>query len=132
MYVCDVTLCVVTLTHCRSYHDPHPTNAAIKHNVNNFCLAVVNSLKLGCIRSYKFNVEFSLEVYRYLFNNRGTAVEHRRGKQYNLADFKHHFPLGWNTYHDKHGDGCTVNFPVIMISNISMDLRITVEVQMEM
>lgn len=55
--------------------------------------------------------------------NKGTLVAHRRGKQYRLSDFDDHFPKGWNTLYDKHSDGCTVDFPIIMLPSIKYGPR---------
>lgn len=82
------------------------------------CIAVANSLKVGCIRSNKFNVDFSLDVFRYLFNNKGSAVVRGRGKLYKSSDFNEQFPEGWSTLYDNLGDGCTIDFPIIMYPTI--------------
>lgn len=115
-------LCLHYLPYCRSYHDPQPTDSAVQHSVNNFCMAVARSLKVGCIRANEFNVEFSLDVFRSLFNNKGTVTAldgSTRGKLYELSDFEDHFPKGWNTLYNKLGDGCTVDFPIVMLPSIN-------------
>ncbi len=92
----------------RSYHNPRPERQAILNSASRFREAVDSSLRLGSIRCYKFNVEFRLDVFSYLFNSDS-------GCKYYEDDFpEDHFPTGWSVVYDRLGDGCRIDFPVEM------------------
>lgn len=99
----------------RTYTNPHPENRCILDCVSNFVSAVSASLKLGTVRLCKFSVEFRLDVFKFLFDGKGTTSSRTAGKLYNRGDFdSKYFPEGWNTVCDKLGDGCEIEFPVQM------------------
>ena len=76
-------------------------------------------MSAGVIRSHKLVIQFNLDVFRYLFYNKGTPIAHVNGKSYDLVDFNViFFPADWYVAYDKHGDGCCIDFPVIMTPKI--------------
>ena len=80
------------------------------------------SLRLGTIQAHKINVEFSLDVFRFLFNGKGRRPDKGRGMLYGKEYFdKQYFGEDWWISHDKLGNGCCVDFP----------LRINVTVKFE-
>ena len=60
--------------HCRTYTEPNPPRRVVLDAVSSLTIAFLNSLKLGVVRSYKFNVPVHRDVFNYLFCNRGRSV----------------------------------------------------------
>ena len=99
----------------RTYSNPHPENRFILDCVSNFVSAVSASLKLGTVRLCRFPVEFRLDVFKFLFDGKGTTSSGIAGKLYNRGEFdSKYFPEGWSTVCDKLGDSCEIEFPVQM------------------
>ena len=80
--------------------------------VSNLTTAMQRSLKLGVVRCCKFDVEFRLDVFKFLFDGKGQSTPGRQGKLYGARDFPDLFVSGWSVTYDKHGDGCAVVFPL--------------------
>lgn len=86
----------------RTYSNPHPENRFILDCVSNFVSAVSASLKLGTVRLCRFPVEFCLDVFKFLFDGKGTTSSGIAGKLYNRGEFdSKYFPEGWSTVCDK-------------------------------
>ena len=75
--------------------------------------AIHSSLKAGVNCKNKFDLEFRTDVYRFLFNGKGTTPPTGRGLFYNFQDFgETYFTDDWYVAYDKLGDGCKVDFPI--------------------
>ncbi|KAJ7373254.1 hypothetical protein OS493_012843 [Desmophyllum pertusum] len=60
-------------------------------------------------------VEFRHDVFKYLFQRKGRKSKDKYWTMYEEPDFsKCNFPIQWNSWFDKHGDGCRMRFPVKM------------------
>lgn len=67
-------------------------------------------------RGCNITVKFHTDVFRFLFNNKGTDYTHGRGQ---IDDFDTtYFPKDWYITYDKLGHGCEVEFPVRMYSKL--------------
>ena len=87
--------------------------------ISSFTDAVHKSLKKGVNQSCKITVNFRTDVFTYLFQNKGSAYDHGRGRLYTAQDFDPmYFPQDWYQVYDQLGDGCEIEFPVRMISNV--------------
>ena len=71
----------------RSYFNPQPSVREITDSVSNFLTGLSGSLKSGAIRKCQFTVEFRMDVFRYLFRDRGTKPTRGVGKLYQKVDF---------------------------------------------
>ena len=81
-------------------------------NIQRFIFNVRCSLHAGTVRSFKFCVEFRLDVFRYLFKDSGITAT-RGKKYYALTDFSSEFFFDeWYVVYDKYGNGCMIDFPV--------------------
>ena len=59
-----------------------------------------------------------MDVFRYLFRDRGTKPTRGLGKLYQTVDFSEQFfSSEWEVY-DRLGDGCQVDFPIRMHSKL--------------
>ena len=87
--------------------------------VSTLCDAVNGSLRLGVNRGCQFTVDLRTDVFKYLFQNKGSDYEHGTGRLYTYSDFDTtYFPTDWYKVHDKLGDCCMVEFPVRMFSKV--------------
>ena len=76
-------------------------------HVSDFISSISKSLKCGTIRASKLCIDFRLDVFRYLFKDKGS------GKLYERTDFNsEYFSEGWWFVQDKNGDGCCIDFPI--------------------
>lgn len=76
-------------------------------NISKLKESIERSLRAGSIRKYKFSVGFRFDVFRYVF---GSDREH-----FSEEDFPAHlFPAGWSVVYDRLGDGCSIDFPIVM------------------
>ena len=74
-------------------------------------------MKAGLIRSCSFSVEFRKDVFIYLFKDKGTKVDNKRGLMYNRGDFTDsYFSDDFFTFYNKFGECCKIGFPVHMYS----------------
>ena len=114
-YLC----CLLESSTCRSYEDPLPPYRVIADNVSTLVSSIQSSLKLGVNRSCKFSLEFRMDVFRFLFSDKGTTPPTGRGKFYELEEFSSaYFPAGWHIVYDRLGDGCRVDFPIRLESKL--------------
>lgn len=82
-------------------------------NVSCLLCAVNTSLKAGTVRSWKFYVEFRLDVFNFLFDGKGRDPNVESGTLYDKEDFDSaYFPDDWWIVLDRHGDSCCIDFPV--------------------
>ena len=103
----------------RSYFNPQPSVREIMDNVSNFMSGLSGCLKSGAIRKCQFTVEFRMDVFRYLFRDRGTKPTRGLGKLYQKVDFSEQFfSSEWDKVYDRLGDGCQVDFPIRMHSKL--------------
>ena len=85
--------------------------------VSNMASAILKSLKAGLIHQRHLRVEFSLDVFRFLFDGKGTKVPRRSGKLYCFEDFdERYFNREHFEYYNSHDEGCKVKFPLYMNS----------------
>ena len=104
---------------CRSYKGPRPAFQVVSDNVSSLILGIQGSLRRGTNLNCKFNVEFRIDVFSYLFSGRGSLPPSGQRKLYNLDDFNPmFFPSNWFIVYDKLRNGCTVNFPVCIESKL--------------
>lgn len=105
---------------CRSYRHPKPLKVTVEDNVNRFIVSIANSLNAGTVRSCTFTIPFNLDVFKYLFNDKGTSIPRSSGKTYSLADFDigDLLPDDWYVLYDKHGNGCSIDFPITITPKI--------------
>lgn len=97
----------------RGYHQPDPPLRALLDDISSFTRAISESLRAGCIRKNKIDVNFRSDSFKILFSNKGT------GTQYNLTDFdQRYFLEGWNRYVCKTGEGFEVDFPIILVHKL--------------
>jgi len=89
-----------------------PAYRVVSGNVSSLILGIQCSLRQGINLNCKFNVEFRLDVFSYLFNGKGSLPPSGQGKLYNVDDFNPtYFPFNWFIVYDKLGNGCKVDFP---------------------
>ena len=82
-------------------------------------VGIQSSLRRGINLNCKFNVEFRLDVFNYLFSGKGSVPPSGQGKFYSLDDFNPmFFPVNWFIVYDKLGNGCKVDFPVRLDSKL--------------
>ena len=55
---------------CRSYEGPRPAFQVVSDNVSSLILGIQGSLRRGINLNCKFNVEFRIDVFSYLFSGR--------------------------------------------------------------
>ena len=103
----------------RSYFNPQPSVREIIDSVSNFLSSPSGSLKSGAICKCQFTVEFRMDVFRYLFRDRGTKPTRGLGKLYQKVDFSEQFfSSEWDKVYDRLGDGCQVDFPIRIHSKL--------------
>ena len=108
----------------RSYFHPHPSRETVEDNVSRLIFSIVKSLSAGSVRSCTFSVPFSLNVFRYLFNGKGTPVPRRSSLSFDATDFNlDFFPETWYVVCDKHGNGCSIDIPIVMTSKLNYGPR---------
>ena len=104
---------------CRNYEDPSPPFRVVSDSVSSLILGIQGSLRRGINLNCKFNVEFRIDVFSYLFSSKGSLPPSGQGKLYNLDDFNPtFFPGNWFIVYDKLGNGCKVDFPVRLESKL--------------
>ena len=117
--IVKVVIDIPLFHHCRSYEDPSPAFRVVSDNVSSLILGIQCSLRRGINLNCKFNVEFRLDVFSYLFSGKGSLPPSGKGKLYNLDDFNPtFFPVNWFIVYDKLGNGCKVDFPVRLESKL--------------
>ena len=80
---------------------------------------VQKSLKSGINCNNKVEVEFRTDVFKFLFNGKGSKPPRGRGLFYYLEEFDStYFSDDWYIVYDKLGDGCKVDFPIRLESKI--------------
>ena len=93
---------------CRSFDHPDPSNELIMENVSRLQEGIDASLRMGSIKNCRFAVEFRRDVFVKLFNSNCSHL-------YSEEDFPSElFPPEWSAVYDRLGDGCRIDFPVIM------------------
>ena len=65
---------------CRCYNNLRPERRLVLDSVSSFVSSVNSSLRAGTVCSYKFCVEFRLDVFKFLFSNKGTFPESGAGR----------------------------------------------------
>ena len=64
-------------------------------------------------------VEFRVDIFRYLFHGKGHTPPRGRGLLHNLKDFDETYIMDeWCIAYDRLGDGCKVDFPIRIESRI--------------
>ena len=98
---------------CRCYNNLRPERRLVLDSVSSFVSSVNSSLRAGTVRSYKFCVEFRLDVFKFLFSNKGTLPESGAGRLYEECDFSpEFFNDNWFVTFNKLGNGCSVDSPI--------------------
>ena len=101
-----------------SFESPSPGYRLVADATSHFISAVQRSLKLGVNCSNRIEVEFRIGVFKYLFNSKGVNPPTGRGRFYNLEDFDTtYFIDNWYIVYDKLGDGCCVDFPIVVYNS---------------
>uniref|UniRef100_A0A1X7UEC6 Uncharacterized protein n=1 Tax=Amphimedon queenslandica TaxID=400682 RepID=A0A1X7UEC6_AMPQE len=87
--------------------------------VSAFSVAIQSSLRTGLLAKRAVTLEFPRNVFKYLFQDKGSLVKGTPGKLYEGGDFTSEFfnKLHFSSY-NKDGDGCFVTFPKYMYSHI--------------
>ena len=92
--------------------------------VSIFVSSINSSLRVGTIRCCKFNFEFRLDVFKFLFGGKGQQTQHQRGMDYNKEDFdSKYFSTDWHVHYDRLGNGCEVDFPIHLYPSIKFSAR---------
>ena len=74
---------------------------------------------MGVNKSCKIELEFRVDVFRFLFKGKGRTPPTGRGLYYDLDDFDStYFCADWYKTYDKLGDGCCLEFPVRLESRL--------------
>uniref|UniRef100_A0A1X7U9T0 Uncharacterized protein n=1 Tax=Amphimedon queenslandica TaxID=400682 RepID=A0A1X7U9T0_AMPQE len=104
----------------RLFHQPQPAKK-ILDAVSAFSVAIHSSLRAGLLAKQAVTLEFPRNVFKYLFQDKGTFVKGKPGKLYERGDFPLEFfnELHFSCY-NKDGDGCFVTFPRHMYSHIKV------------
>ena len=69
------------------------------------------SVVVNC--SNRLEVEFRVDVFRYLFQGKGHAPPRGRGLFYNLEEFDETYFMDERyIVYDRLGDGCKIDFPI--------------------
>ena len=105
--------------HCRCFESPSPAYRVIADAVSSFRAAVDRSLKAGLNCNNRIEIEFRVDVFKYLFSGKGRTPPTGRGLFYDLEDFDAtFFTSNWYIAYDKLGDGCCVDFPIRLESKL--------------
>ena len=108
-----IDVCIVFLIFSREYECPQPDTRAILDCVSRFKQAVNCSLKSGSVGNNCIRIEFRLDVFRFLFCDKGQPPISGRGLIYDLDDFDDRYFVGeWYRRYNRLGDGCEVDFPM--------------------
>ena len=111
-----IGMCLFT---CRSYEAPSPDHRAIADSVSSLVTAVQNSLRHGCVRNCMFVISFRCDVFNFLFSGKGSLIHGKKGRYYSEADFDPtYFYVNWFVSYSKLGDGCKLEFPIILRSYV--------------
>jgi len=74
-----------------------------------------------------------MDVFQFLFSDKGTTPPTGRGKFYELEEFSSaYFPAGWHIVYDRLGDGCRVDFPIRLESKLKWSVQCIVNKTMEL
>ena len=66
-----------------------------------------------------FVVPFRCDVFNFLFSGKGSSIHGKKGRFYSEADFDStYFYINWFVSYSKFGDGCKVEFPIILRSYV--------------
>ena len=88
-------------------------------HISSFVSEIGRSLKCVVNRSCSFSFLFRMDVFRFLFGEKGRACPHRLGKFYDKEDFNvDYFSTDWFVCCDRLGDSCRITFPIRMHSKI--------------
>lgn len=99
--------------HVQIVQTSSPAKRLVLDTVSRFISSVQSSLTQGIVRNYKFCVEFRLDVFRFLFNGKGSAPPAGMGMMYGEKDFDGtFFSSDWAVVYDRLGDVCKVDFPI--------------------
>ena len=113
-----IGMCLFIIT-CRSYEAPSPDHRAIADSVSSLVTAVQNSLRHGCVRNCMFVIPFRCDVFNFLFSGKGSLIHGKKGRYYSEADFDPtYFYVNWFVSYSKLGDGCKLEFPIILRSYV--------------
>ncbi|KAJ7327834.1 hypothetical protein OS493_026113 [Desmophyllum pertusum] len=87
------------------FASPRPELAVVQENLDRLRHCV-----LDCLRhkypEQRMTVEFRHDVFKYLFQRKGRKSKDKYWTMYEEPDFsKCNFPIQWNSWFDKHGDG---------------------------
>ena len=97
----------------RSFLHPSPSNRVIMDYTSKMVAAIQKSLKAGTLRDNKVSLEFSSDVYRFMFQGKG--LKNRNGWQLMTQQDMEScccLPKDWHTRWDSLGDGCSIDFPL--------------------
>ena len=62
---------------------------------------LISAVNLGTVRMHTFSIDFNFDVFRFLFNNKGTAPSKGKGLLCDRCDFaSEFFPNNWNVVLD--------------------------------
>ena len=87
--------------------------------MSDFIAGLQCSLKSGVNLNCTFTIEFRTDVYRFLFGDKGHCAHNKEGRLYSLDDFcKEYFCGEWYRCYDSLGDGCEVDFPIRLCSEL--------------
>ena len=103
----------------RSYAHPTPSFRLVVDFVSSFVCAVKKSLRCGPVCNRTFTLSVRTDVFKFLFNGKGSVVRGKRSLSYVLDDFdSDYFPSNWYVWYNKLGNGCKVDFPCFMHSYV--------------
>ena len=77
----------------RTYEDPSPLFRVVSDSISSLIVGIQSSLRRGINLNCKFNVEFRLDVFNYLFSGKGSVPPSGQGKFYSLDNFNPMFFL---------------------------------------
>ena len=101
-----------------AFEHPNPPTRLVLDSVSALIYHLQRSLRAGTIRRNEVSLDMNTEVFRFLFDGKGTESESGY-KEYNLSDFDtKYFVDEWYVNYDKLGDGCAIDFPLKMKSCI--------------
>lgn len=91
----------------RSYETPEIDDEYLRIAVNDFCMAVANSLRQGTKCKGIIKVPFRHDIYNYFFSDKSELYRDDFDTRY--------FPEGWDQLYRKCGDlfeGVMIDFPI--------------------
>ena len=103
----------------RSFESPVLQYRVVADAASHFMAAVQKSLKSGVNCNNRLDLEFRTDVFKLLFNGKGSNPPKGRGLFYYMDDFDTtYFRDDWFVVYDKLGDGCTIDFPIRLENKI--------------